>query len=474
MSKEFLWDAAEAAEATGGRNSAKWRASGVSIDSRTLQPGDLFIALKGPSFDGHDFLDQAFAAGAAAAMVHRRAEGRSPGPLLIVDDTMGALWRLGAAARARSQARFVGVTGSVGKTSVKEAIVLCLRAQAPVAASAGSLNNHWGLPLSLSRAPRQSAYGVFEIGMNHAGELRGLTQLLRPNVALITNVEAVHIGHFASVEEIADAKAEIFEGMSSDGTAVLNRDNAHYARLVKLARASGVQRIVTFGKHAQADIRVSDAKLGANDSAVRAEVFGTALSYTVALPGAHWVTNSLAVLATVTALGADVPKAAAQLAKLTPVKGRGVRHVVAVPGGEALLIDDAYNASPASMRAAFDVLGRAETGAGGRRIAVLGDMLELGAQSAEAHRGLAAPLREAGIDLAITCGPEMAKLQKALPAKMRGGHVANSRAAVPLVLDTAGPGDVILVKGSLGSRMAVVVEAVLNAKPTTRRAANSH
>ncbi len=472
MSPDILWSAAEVAEATGGRNTATWRATGVSIDTRSLQAGDLFVALAGPSFDGHDFIERAFAAGAVAVMSHREPQGPTPGPMLIVDDTLAALWRLGAAARVRSQARIVGVTGSVGKTGTKEALATCLGAQAPVTASRGGLNNHWGLPLSLARMSRQAAYGIFEIGMNHAGELRELSRLLKPEVALITTVEPVHIGHFASVEEIADAKAEIFEGMTAKGTAVLNRDNPHFDRLARHAEAAKLHRVIAFGAHRDADVRVTESTLHAGGSEVRAEVFGAPLNFTVALPGAHWVANSLAVLATVTALGADVPAAAAQLARLSPVKGRGTRHTIQRPGGALLLIDESYNASPASMRAAIDVLSRAETGPGGRRIAVLGDMLELGAGASEAHLGLDAPLRGAKIDLAITCGPHMAGLQDALPRSMRGGHGADSRAAAGLILDTAAAGDVVMVKGSLGSRMAVVIEAILNSDAPAPRAAN--
>lgn len=474
MTAKSLWTAKEAEEATGGRSTAKWSATGVSIDTRSLQRGDLFVALKGPQFDGHDFIAKAFAAGAAAAVVHQAPAGDAPGPLLQVDDTLAALWRLGAAARARSSARFVGVTGSVGKTGTKEAIATCLGAQGRVSASTGGLNNHWGLPLSLSRMSRQSVYGVFEVGMNHVGELRELSRLLKPHVALITTVEAVHIGHFKSVEEIADAKAEIFEGMHADGTAVLNRDNAHFERLLSHAKTAGLRRIISFGKDPSADVRVVGAELGADSSNVRAEVFGTALRYTVGIPGAHWVSNSLAVLATITALGADVQVAAEKLAQLNPVKGRGVRHRIAVRGGEMLLIDDAYNASPASMRAAFDVLSRVQVGPKGRRIVVLGDMLELGDHLVSAHTGLADPLREAGVDLAITCGPGMKHLHEALPAKMRGGHAVNSQAVVPLVLKHAGPGDAVLVKGSLGSRMALVVEALQNAGEAPPRAANGN
>ena len=469
---ETLWTASEAAEATGGHNTAEWAATGVSIDTRTLQSGDLFVAIKGPQFDGHDYIGKAFAAGAAAAVSHQSLNDAAPGPILQVDDTLGALWRLGAAARTRSSARFVGVTGSVGKTGTKEAIAQCLGAQGKVSASAGGLNNHWGLPLSLSRMSRQSAYGVFEVGMNHAGELRELTRLLKPHVALITTVEAVHIGHFNSVEEIADAKAEIFDGMNEDGVAVLNRDNPHFERLSAHASAAGLRRIISFGQDDRADVRAVQAQLGATGSDIRAEVYGAPVNYTITLPGAHWVSNSLAVLATITALGADVQAAAEEFSRLSAVKGRGERHRVSWPGGEVLLINEAYNASPASMRAAFDVLGRAETGAKGRRIAILGDMLELGPLAEDSHRGLADPLRAAGIDLVITCGPDMAALQDALPRGMRGGHAADSQAVVPVVQQAIRPGDTVMVKGSLGSRMALVVEAILNAGAAQPRAAN--
>ncbi len=478
MSGLALWSAAQAAAATGGRNTAEWAASGVSIDSRSLAPGDLFIALAGPNFDGHDFIADAFDNGAAAAVSHRRPgeAGLSAlseaAPLLIVADTMTALGDLGHAARARSRARFIGVTGSVGKTSTKEALARCLRAQAPTAASAGSLNNHWGLPLSLARLPPEAAYGVFELGMNQPGEIRDLAALLRPQVALITNVEAAHIGYFGSIEEIAAAKAEIFEGMAADGVAVLNRDNPHFERLAGTARAAGLERIIGFGRDAGAEARLLECKLGPEGSRVRAEILGERLDYRLSLPGSHWVINSLAVLATVAAAAADVVRAARELARLEPIKGRGVRRRINLPEGAVELIDDTYNANPTSMRAAFEVLGHTPVGPQGRRIAVLGDMLELGARAGELHAALAEPLREAGVDLVLTCGAGMTALHDALPVRMRGGHAADSRALLPLARAAMRAGDAVLVKGSAGSHMGPVVEALMDAARSLSRAAN--
>ena len=406
-------------------------------------------------------------------MVHRRADGIDESlPLLIVDDTFAGLWRLGTAARERSRAQLIAVTGSVGKTGTKEALRLCLSPQGATAASVGSFNNHWGVPLSLARMPRDAVYGVFELGMNHAGEIRELTALVRPHVAIITNIEPAHIGNFDSITGIADAKAEIFEGMDANGTAVLNRDNALFHHLCTKAEDAGVTRIVSFGRHKEADARVLDCSLHASSSTVTADICGTEIDYCLAMPGAHWVQNSLAVLAAVNAAGADMVQAAAQLANLQPLKGRGERHSVNLPGGAFKLFDDSYNANPTSMRAAFEVLGRAEVGDGGRRIAVLGDMLELGAQSEEMHASLAAPLGEAGIDLVFTCGPAMAALHAALPATLSAVHAADSKALADAVVEAVQAGDSVLVKGSLGSRMAVVVAALLALGEPSSKAAN--
>jgi len=471
--RKVLWSAEEARQATGGRNTRDWQATGVSIDSRSLQPGDVFVALKGPSFDGHDFAGKAIVAGAAAAMVHRDADGVDESmPLLIVDDTFAALWRLGTAARERCEARLIAVTGSVGKTGTKEALRLCLSPQGLTSASIGSFNNHWGVPLSLARMDREAVYGIFELGMNHPGEIRELSALVRPHVAIITNIEPAHIGNFTSISEIADAKAEIFEGMDANGTAVLNRDNALFHHLCTKAEDAGVSRILSFGQHKEADARLLDCSLHATCSAVTASIRGREIDYCLAMPGSHWVMNSLAVLAAVSAAGADVVQASAQLANLKPLKGRGERHAVETPQGTFHLIDDSYNANPTSMRAAFEVLGRTSLGAGGRRIAVLGDMLELGTQSQEMHASLAEPLRAAGIDLVFSCGSGMATLHEKLPEALRGSHANDSKALAAEVCKAVKPGDSLLVKGSLGSRMAVVVEALLALGKPALKSAN--
>lgn len=446
-----LWTSGEAAAATGGRATRPFEASGVSIDSRTVQPGDLFVALKGPNQDGHAYIGDAFAKGAAAALVDHETKG---GPLLVVADTMAALERLGAARRSAVAAKVIGVTGSVGKTGTKEA----LRAALGAHASAASYNNQWGVPLSLARMPREARYAVFELGMNHPGELGPLARQVRPHVAVVTTVEATHLGYFESLEAIADAKAEIFEGVEPGGAAVLNRDNRFFDRLADAARARGVARIVPFGEHAAAAVRLLGCELGPESSEVAASLHGRELRYRVALPGKHWVLNSLAVLAAVEAAGGDPEAAARALAQLSGLPGRGRRHVLPIEGGTFTLIDESYNASPASMRAAIAVLGQAE---GGRRIAVLGDMLELGAESGRLHESLAEPLRQASVNHVFTVGADMRRLHDALPPAMRAGHAASSKEMVPVVEAALRPGDVVMVKGSLGSRMGEIVKALL-------------
>jgi UDP-N-acetylmuramoyl-tripeptide--D-alanyl-D-alanine ligase len=463
---EALWTAAEAARATGGNLQGDWQAGGVSIDSRTLAPGDLFIALVGPKFDGHNYVADALAKGAGAAMVARIPEGvAADAPLLVVRDTMAALEDLGRAARARSQAAIVGVTGSVGKTGTKEALRRAFERQGTAFASAGSLNNQWGVPLSLARMPRDTGYGVFEMGMNHPGEIDALSRIVRPHVAVITTVEPAHLGFFASVEAIADAKAEIFVGMEPRGAAVLNRDNAHFARLADAARARGITRILSFGNHPDAMVKLIDSHLYATASAVTASVMGEIVDYCIAIPGRHWVMNSLAVLAAVRAVGGDVGAAAGAMSSLTPLDGRGRRHRIIVSGGSLELIDESYNASPASMRAAFAVLGASDPRRDGRRIAVLGDMLELGDDSARLHAELAQPLIDAGVNLVFTAGRDMRALYDALPKRMRGGHAASSAEMAEIVVRRLRAGDVVSVKGSFGSRMAEIVKRVLAGEP---------
>lgn len=461
-----LWTASEAAVATGGRNTRDWSASGVSIDSRSIAAGDLFVALAGPNFDGHDFVKDALAKGTAAAMVARVPAGVSEAaPLLIVADTMAALEALGRASRRRTTAQIVGVTGSVGKTGTKEALRRAFERQGATFASVGSLNNQWGVPLSLSRMPRETAFGVFEMGMNHAGEIDALSRLVEPHVAVITTVEPVHLGHFPSIAAIADAKAEIFAGMAPSGAAVLNRDNPHFERLAAAARARGIIRIVGFGSHPEAAVKLIDSHRYATASAVTASVMGEIVDYCIAIPGQHWVMNSLAVLGAVKAAGADVGAAAGAMSSLRPLEGRGRRHLIAVAGGTAELIDESYNASPASMRAAFGVLAAMTPPKGGRRIAVLGDMLELGDEAARLHAELAQPLIDAGVNLVFAAGPMMRHLYDALPKRMRGAHAATAAALAETVSRRLRPGDIVSVKGSHGSRMGEVVKRLLIGEP---------
>ncbi len=457
-----LWTAAEAADATGGRATRDWTAGGVSIDSRTVGPGDLFVALAGPNFDGHDFVADALAKGAAAALVARVPLGVAEGaPLLLVGDTMTALEALGRASRRRSAAQIIGVTGSVGKTGTKEALQRALERQGASFASAGSLNNQWGVPLSLARMPRETQWGVFEMGMNHPGEIEALSRLVRPDVALITTIEPAHLGHFPSLEAIADAKAEIFAGMEARGAAVLNRDNVYFPRLAAAARAHGITRILDFGTHPDATVRLIDSHLYATASAVTASVMGEIVDYCIAVPGQHWVMNSLAVLGAVKAARGDVGAAAAAMSSLQPLDGRGRRHKIAAGGGTAELIDESYNASPASMRAALAVLGAMIPGKGARRIAVLGDMLELGDDAPRLHADLARPITAGGVALVFTVGPNMRALYDALPKRLRGGHAASSAEMAEIIARRVRSGDIVTVKGSYGSRMAEVVKRLL-------------
>ncbi len=458
-----LWTASEVQAATGGSVAVDWTASGVSIDSRTVGPGDIFVAIRGPRFDGHDFVAEALAKGAVAALVASAPENLGADPrLVIVPDTIEALTNLGGAARDRTDARVIAITGSVGKTGVKEALRMVLGRHSLTLASEGSLNNHLGVPLSLSRLPGDAGYGVFEMGMNHAGEIGPLSRLARPHVALITTVEAVHIEFFRSVDDIADAKAEVFEGLVPGGVAILNRDNRYFDHLSAAARRNGAGRVIGFGRAKEADLRILDERSEPDGSTVRAKVFDTDLTYRVEIPGQHWVTNSVAVLAATLAAGGDVSIAADALAQLEAPQGRGRRHSVRLrDGGSFELIDESYNASPVSMRAAIDLLKGRQPLPGGRRIAALGDMLELGDDAAARHAELSVPLEEAGIDLVFVAGPQMGHLWSALKKEMQGLHTETSAALAPRVVSEIRNGDVVMVKGSAGSRMREVVAALL-------------
>ena len=467
-----LWTSAEAEAATGGHSTAAWQAAGISIDSRGLDRGDLFVALAGPNFDGHDFIAGAAEAGAAAAMVAKSRAVTSDRPLLVVDDTLAGLTGLARAARARSDARIVAVTGSVGKTGTKEALKLVLGRQGETTANLASLNNQWGVPLSLARLPRTAKFGVFEMGMNHAGEIRPLSHLAAPHVAVVTGIDMVHSEHFGSLMDIADAKAEIFAGMPAGAAVVLNRDSAHFHQLAGSARAQGIERIAGFGRHADAVARLMDCRLDRDGSDVSAVIDGKPLAYRVGAPGTHWVLNSLAVLAVVHLLDADLAAAAAALAELAPPEGRGHRHRLALADGEIEIIDESYNASPASMRAMFELLALTSPGPGGRRVAVLADMRELGASAQALHARLAVDIGHRGIDLVFTAGPLMANLAKALPAAIRGGHAEDCAALAPVVAAMARPGDVIAVKGSFAMHADKIVEALRAHAEDAPKAAN--
>jgi UDP-N-acetylmuramoyl-tripeptide--D-alanyl-D-alanine ligase len=456
-----LWTSTQAQAATGGTlMGPSWKASGVSIDSRSVAKGDLFIALAGPNHDGHAYVKASIEAGASAALVHTIPEGCEGLPLLLVTDTMAGLQALGKASRDRSNARIVAVTGSVGKTGTKEMLALALSQQGATHWSVGSFNNHWGVPLSLARMPEDVRFAVFELGMNHPGEIIPLVAMVRPHVAIVTTVEAVHTAFFKSTEEIADAKAEIFSGLVPGGVAVLNRDNRHFRHLAHAAKAAGVTNIVSFGSHIDADARLLDCAVDPEETAIFTLLKDRALAYRVGVPGLHWAMNSLAVVLAVGALGADAEAAARSLSGMNPPKGRGERFRVTVPGGTAEIIDESYNASPVSMKAAIATLAAAKPAKAARRMAVLGDMLELGDDAPALHAGIAEAVMAWNIDLVHTAGPMMSHLRAALPPEKRGEHGANSEELAPLVKAVLKAGDVVVVKGSAGSRMSRVIKTL--------------
>jgi len=456
-----LWTSGEIAAAVGGAVHGDFEASGVAFDSREVEAGHLFVAMKGEATDGHRFLDKAFAAGAAGAIVSTEIDQ----PHVHVADTAAALNALGRAARARTRARICGVTGSAGKTGTKEALFAALDRAAPGEAhrSVKSYNNHVGVPLSLARMPRETRFGVFEMGMNHAGELAVLTRLVRPHVAIVTAIASAHRAFFASEEEIADAKGEIFQGLEEDGIALVPHDSPYRGRLAAAARPYAA-RVLSFGLGEGADIRARDVVASPGGGSLVTAVLPEAeLTFTVSQPGDHWVSNALAVLGAVEALGGDLALAGLALADLPGLKGRGERHRIRVGGGgEALLIDESYNANPASMAATLKTFGGLAVT--GRRIAVLGGMRELGESSDDFHAGLAGPVEAAGVELAVLVGEEMEALAKALGAKVKMAHVPDTATAIELARREARPGDAILVKGSNSIGLAALVEALAGGK----------
>jgi UDP-N-acetylmuramoyl-tripeptide--D-alanyl-D-alanine ligase len=468
MTARPLWTVDEMAAAMGAERHGTLppSVSGISIDSRTIGRGEAFFAIADRR-DGHDFVMSALAANAGLAVVaaNRRGEFPQDAPLLAVPDVFAALRALAAAARARTNAKVIAVTGSVGKTGTKEALRLALSKDGETHASAASYNNHWGVPLSLARCPAAARYAVLEMGMNHAGEIEPLSRLARPHIAVITPIAPVHLEFFGSLAKIADAKAEIFLGLEAGGAAVLNRDNTQFAHLKRRAKEAGVARIVACGEHKTADARLIKCVLHPDCSTVKADILGTELTYKIGAPGRHLVLNSLAVLAAAVLAGADLALAALALAEFKSAPGRGASIEIDLPGGPAFVIDESYNANPASVGAALALLGGASIGRRGRRIAVLGDMLELGPRGRALHRGLLAPINANAIDLVFCCGPLMRALWQALPASRRGGYAENYTALEAQVLSAIRAGDAVMVKGSLGSRMGPIVKSLTRRFP---------
>lgn len=462
-----LWDWDELVAASGGTAHGTPAAAitGMSIDTRAIRPGDMFIALKGER-DGHEFVTKAFQGGAVAALVGAEYKAKpEDGALLRVSDTLTGLEAIARAARARlsDDARVIAVTGSVGKTGTKEMLRIALGAHGRTHAPEKSFNNHWGVPLTLARMPADTEFGMFEIGMNHAGEITPLTKMVRPHTAIVTTVEAVHLVFFQSVAAIAEAKAEIFSGLEPGGTAVLNRDNEHFELLAERAGEAGA-KVVTFSAKADtgADAFIAKQDRGFSGTDVKARLGESDIVYRISAPGDHLVMNSLAVLAAVMSVGGDPNRAAAALSGFVVPAGRGELSYLDCGSGQLLLIDESYNANPASMKAAIKVLALLDKTIASRRIAVLGDMLELGADAPSLHAGLSDVLTASKIDLVFASGPNMKHLFEKLPKALQGGYAASPEALEDKVLKTIGAGDAVMVKGSLGSKMGVIVSAIRN------------
>ncbi|MBZ9741672.1 MULTISPECIES: UDP-N-acetylmuramoylalanyl-D-glutamyl-2,6-diaminopimelate--D-alanyl-D-alanine ligase [unclassified Mesorhizobium] len=473
----LLWTSEALVAATDGRPLGPMPEgiSGISIDSRSLQPGDAFFAIKGEAMDGHDFVTAAIKAGAGVLVV---AEGKLPSlgrltaPIIVVEDVLVALEKLGVAARTRSQAKVIAVTGSAGKTTTKEALRHVLSSVGKVHASAQSFNNHWGVPLTLARMPVDCDYAVFEIGMNHPDEIRPLVKMVRPHVAIVTMIAAAHLGFFKNLDEIAKAKAEIFEGLEPDGAAVLNRDDARFKLLDKMAQAAGVEHVYGFGENARSTFKLTKCELHADHSDIAARISGHDMIARIGAPGRHMVQNVLAVLGAAHLVGADLDKVALALVDLSAERGRGKRHVLRHSKGSITLIDESYNANPASMAAAMALLNATPVTGEGRRIAVLGDMLELGDHSAKLHAALADLIVDTGTRTVFLGGPEMRSLADALPGDIETEYRAGVEELKPVLLAALKPGDVVMIKSSKGIGFAKLVDALLGKFPAETTTSN--
>ncbi len=466
----ILWTSEDLIAATDGRPFGQMPdgVSGISIDSRTLRPREAFFAIKGDTFDGHDFATAALKAEAGMLVVSEGklpALGRLSAPMIVVPDVLEALEKAGAAARARTRARIIAVTGSAGKTSTKEALRHALSTVGSVHAADKSFNNHWGVPLTLARMPQDCDYAVFEIGMSNPGEIRPLAKLVRPHIAIITVIAEAHLGQFRNLDEIARAKAEIFEGIEPGGYAILNRDDPHSKLLGKLAREAGVEHVVGFGENPRAHFKLAGCNLHGDSSAIVAKIGGTEVRAKIGAPGRHIVQNMLAVLGAAYLAGADLEKVTPALANLSAERGRGKRYLLPHPEGVIALIDESYNANPTSMKAALALLGATPVTGDGRRIAVLGDMLELGEQSRQFHAGLAEAVLSEGVDTLFLAGPEMAALAAALPPGFPVEYRASTDELAGLLTREIGPGDAIMIKSSNRLGFSRLVDALINHFP---------
>ncbi|KRB61434.1 UDP-N-acetylmuramoylalanyl-D-glutamyl-2, 6-diaminopimelate--D-alanyl-D-alanine ligase [Rhizobium sp. Root708] len=466
----WLWTTEDMIAAMAGRpfGTLPEGITGISIDSRSIGPGEAFFAIKGDRVDGHDYASMAMANGAALLVVSEArlpAMGRLTVPMIVVEDVLAALGKLAQASRARSRAQIIAVTGSVGKTTTKEMLRRVLSPSGKVHASVASFNNHWGVPLTLARMPLDTYFGVFEVGMNHPDEIRPLVKMIQPHVAVITTIAPAHLGNFKSIREIATAKAEIFEGVVPGGQVVLNRDNDQFNFLERTAQACGIQHIHSFGQHAKADFRLAEFNGSDQSSTLWITIDGDTKEVAIGAPGRHIAENALAALGVVQIVGADMQQAVGALATLQPEKGRGRRHRLTINHGTFTVIDESYNANPASMKAAIAVLASSVPTAGGRRVAVLGDMLEMGDYAQKVHADLAGPLLAAGIEHVWLAGPEMAALKESLPESIQVVHYENTAELTEYVLNSVASGDVLMVKSSLGIGFGKIVAALLDKFP---------
>jgi len=457
----IIWTAAEAAETTGGIVASDWSVTGLSIDSRSVGQGDLFVALKAAR-DGHEFVADALAKGASAALVSYVPEGVSPEKLLIVGDVMDGLEKLGRAGRARSRAKVIAVTGSVGKTTVKEMLRAALAGQGRIHAAEASFNNHWGVPITLARMPADTDYAIIEIGMNAPGEIAPLARMAQPHIAVVTTVAPAHLEAFGKIEGIAHEKASIFEGLEQGGIALAHADIDTAQILYDKAAERGAH-LIRFGEREGGEARLTEVRIGDEVTILKADLNGTERLFKLGAPGRHFAINALIALATAEAAGADATQAALALANWSPYAGRGTREEVVLSATDNLsveMIDDAFNANPASIAAALEVLAAATPARGGRRIAVLGDMLEMGETGPALHAAIADHPAMVKIDIVHTVGPLMRHLHAALPGAMRGEHRDSADEMAHLLPQTLRPGDVLLIKGSKGIKTSRVVDAL--------------